>query len=46
MQEGAGVRQVVEDELRRLGGRLRDLDVPLGSGCRSRCGAPCSAATA
>jgi DNA-binding transcriptional LysR family regulator len=29
MQEGAGVRQVVEDELRRLGSRLRDLDVPL-----------------
>jgi DNA-binding transcriptional LysR family regulator len=29
MQEGAGVRQVLEDELRRLGTRLRDLDVPL-----------------
>jgi DNA-binding transcriptional LysR family regulator len=29
MQEGAGVRQVVEDELRRLGTRLRDLDAPL-----------------
>jgi DNA-binding transcriptional LysR family regulator len=29
MQEGAGVRQVVDDELRRLGTRLRDLDVPL-----------------
>ena len=29
MQEGAGVRQVVEDELRRLGSRLRDLDAPL-----------------
>ena len=29
MQEGAGVRQVVEDELRRLGARLRDLDVQL-----------------
>ena len=32
MQEGAGVRQVVEDELRRLGSRLRDLDVPLTLG--------------
>jgi DNA-binding transcriptional LysR family regulator len=29
MQEGAGVRQVVDDELRRLGTRLRDLDAPL-----------------
>jgi DNA-binding transcriptional LysR family regulator len=29
MQEGAGVRQVVEDELRHLGTRLRDLDAPL-----------------
>jgi DNA-binding transcriptional LysR family regulator len=29
MQEGAGVRQVLEDELRRLGARLRDLEVPL-----------------
>jgi DNA-binding transcriptional LysR family regulator len=27
MQEGAGVRQVIEDELRRVGTRLRDLDV-------------------
>jgi DNA-binding transcriptional LysR family regulator len=27
MQEGAGVRQVIEDELRRVGLRLRDLDV-------------------
>jgi LysR family transcriptional regulator, transcriptional activator of the cysJI operon len=27
MQEGAGVRQVIEDELRGAGGRLRDLDV-------------------
>jgi DNA-binding transcriptional LysR family regulator len=27
MQEGAGVRQVLEDELRRVGMRLRDLDV-------------------
>jgi DNA-binding transcriptional LysR family regulator len=32
MQEGAGVRQVVEDELRRFGSRLRDLDVPLELG--------------
>ena len=29
MQEGAGVRQVVDDELRHLGTRLRDLDAPL-----------------
>src|SRR5439155_1564402 len=27
MQEGAGVRQVIEDELRGVGMRLRDLDV-------------------
>lgn len=32
MQEGAGVRQVVEDELRRIGVRLRDLDVRLELG--------------
>jgi DNA-binding transcriptional LysR family regulator len=32
MQEGAGVRQVVEDELRRLGVRVRDLDVRLELG--------------
>ncbi len=32
MQEGAGVRQVVEDELRRMGTRLRDLDVKLELG--------------
>jgi len=32
MQEGAGVRQIVEDELRRLGLRLRDLDVKLELG--------------
>lgn len=32
MQEGAGVRQVVEDALRRLGVRLRDLDVKLELG--------------
>jgi DNA-binding transcriptional LysR family regulator len=32
MQEGAGVRQVIEDELRRAGVRLRDLDIPLELG--------------
>ena len=32
MQEGAGVRQVIEDELRRAGTRLRDLDVALELG--------------
>ena len=32
MQEGAGVRQMIEDELRRLGLRLRDLDVKLELG--------------
>ncbi|MFN8224523.1 MAG: LysR family transcriptional regulator [Gaiellales bacterium] len=32
MQDGAGVRQIVEDELRRLGLRLRDLDVRLELG--------------
>src|SRR3954468_17449816 len=32
MQEGAGVRQMIEDELRRLGTRLRDLDVRLELG--------------
>jgi LysR family transcriptional regulator, transcriptional activator of the cysJI operon len=32
MQRGAGVRQMVEDELRRSGRRLRDLDVPLELG--------------
>src|SRR4029079_16852350 len=32
MQEGAGVRRIVEDELRRLGVRLRDLDPPLELG--------------
>ena len=32
MQEGAGVRQIVEDELRGLGMRLRDLDVGLELG--------------
>src|SRR4051795_4358617 len=32
MQEGAGVRQVIEDELREAGVRLRDLDVRLGLG--------------
>ncbi|MBA2741243.1 MAG: LysR family transcriptional regulator [Actinobacteria bacterium] len=32
MQEGAGVRQIVEDSLRRRGVRLRDLDVRLELG--------------
>ena len=32
MQEGAGVRQIVEDALRRRGIRLRDLDVRLELG--------------
>ena len=32
MQEGAGVRQVIEDELRRVGTRLRDLDPKLELG--------------
>lgn len=32
MQEGAGVRQVIEDELRNAGTRLRDLDVHLELG--------------
>ena len=32
MQEGAGVRQIVDDELRELGLRLRDLDVRLELG--------------
>jgi DNA-binding transcriptional LysR family regulator len=32
MQEGAGVRQIVEDSLRRAGVRLRDLDVRLELG--------------
>lgn len=32
MQEGAGVRQMIEDELRALGLRLRDLDVRLELG--------------
>jgi DNA-binding transcriptional LysR family regulator len=32
MQEGAGVRQIVEDELRRVGLRLRELDVRLELG--------------
>jgi DNA-binding transcriptional LysR family regulator len=32
MQEGAGVRQVIEEELRRAGLRLRDLDVRLELG--------------
>jgi DNA-binding transcriptional LysR family regulator len=32
MQEGAGVRQLIEDELRRISTRLRDLDVRLELG--------------
>jgi len=32
MQEGAGVRQLIEDELQRAGTRLRDLDVTLELG--------------
>jgi DNA-binding transcriptional LysR family regulator len=32
MQEGAGVRQVIEDELRKAGLRLRDLDISLELG--------------
>jgi DNA-binding transcriptional LysR family regulator len=32
MQQGAGVRQMVEDELRKLGTRLRDLEAPLELG--------------
>jgi DNA-binding transcriptional LysR family regulator len=32
MQEGAGVRQVIEEELRKAGKRLRDLDVKLELG--------------
>jgi DNA-binding transcriptional LysR family regulator len=32
MQEGAGVRQVIEDELRKAGTRLRDLEVRLELG--------------
>jgi len=32
MQDGAGVRQVIEDELRKAGMRLRDLDVRLELG--------------
>jgi DNA-binding transcriptional LysR family regulator len=32
MQEGAGVRQVIEDELRKAGTRLRDLDVRMELG--------------
>jgi len=34
MQEGAGVRQVIEDELRRAGVRLRDLDIRLELGVK------------
>ena len=45
MQEGAGVRQVVEDELRTLGVRLRDLSSRSSSACRSPCAAQCRPAT-
>ena len=45
MQAGAGVRQVVEDELRRLGVKPRDLDARSSSACRSRCAARCRPAT-
>src|SRR5438309_12065450 len=34
MQEGAGVREVVEDELRNLGVRIKDLDARLELGDR------------
>jgi DNA-binding transcriptional LysR family regulator len=34
MQEGAGVRQVIEDEVRRAGVRMRDLDVRLELGLK------------
>jgi hypothetical protein len=32
MQEGAGIRQMIDDELRELGLRLRDLNVQLELG--------------
>src|SRR6476619_2798046 len=35
MQEGAGVRQVIEDELRKAGMRLRDLELGLQESVRS-----------
>ena len=40
MQEGAGVRQIVEDELRSVGTRLRDLDVRLELGLQESVRAP------
>src|SRR3954447_13947044 len=40
MQEGAGVRQVIEDELRRAGVRLRDLDVRLELGLQESVQSP------
>ena len=36
MQDGAGVRQMIEDELQRVGLRLRDLTSASSSACRSR----------
>src|SRR5207244_12799073 len=32
MQQGAGVRQMVEDELRKVGRKVRDLEAPLELG--------------
>ena len=46
MQEGAGVRQMVEDELRASGVRLRDLDVRLELGLQESVRAPSRPATA
>ena len=46
MQEGAGVRQVVEDELRRAGVRFATSTCGSSSGSRSPCGAPCRPASA
>jgi len=43
MQEGAGVRQVIEAELRRAGLRLRDLDAPLELGLQESVKAAVSA---
>ena len=46
MQEGAGVRQVVEEELRRAGLRLAASSPGWSSACRSRSRAPSPRATA
>ena len=46
MQEGAGVRQVIEDELRRAGTRLRDLEPQLELGLQESARAPSPPATA